>query len=257
VSQYNNSYFVAPAGTPPVDVGFNDCQGKGYLPDGLTAPGGQFTGVPIPAGAVGANGNDKAMSIYSPSTDQLWEFWVAQQDGSGRWTACWGGRIDHVSQSVGFFDNGFGASASGLAHTGGMVRLADVRAGSIDHALALAIPDTAQGFSWPAQRGDGDSSDPAAIAEGTRLRLDPSVDVDSLGLHPVAAMIAKAAQRYGFIVTDSSGAVAVTTESGVGEQAATGVDPWEQLLGGTPEYSVLESFPWDHLQAMPQDYGKP
>jgi len=63
VTQYNNSFYVADAGTPTVDVGFNDCQGKGHVPDGLLGPGGQFSGVPIPAGAVPANGTDKAMSV--------------------------------------------------------------------------------------------------------------------------------------------------------------------------------------------------
>ena len=46
---------------------------------------------------------------------------------------------------------------------------------------------------------------------GTRFRLDPSVNVDKLQLHPVAKMVARAAQTYGFIVTDQSGAVAVVT----------------------------------------------
>lgn len=257
ISRYNNSYFVAAPGTPTVDVGFNDCQGKGYVPGGLIGPGGQFTDVPIPAAAVPAAGDDKAMSVYSPVTDQLWEFWVAGQDDNGRWTACWGGRIDAVSHSVGYFLGGFGASASGLATTGGMVGLDDVRFGSIEHALALQIPEPAARLSWPAQRTDGGNTHPHAVPEGTRLRLDPSLDVDGLGLHPIAAMIARAAQRYGFIVTDHAGAVAVVAESGVPEAAATGVDPWEQLLEGTAEYEVLENFPWDRLQALPADYGKP
>jgi hypothetical protein len=182
-----------------------------------------------------------------------------QKDGSGQWSACWGGRIDHVSQSVGFFPSGFGASASGLACTGGTILLSDVRQGSINHAINLAIPKTAvwSRVSWPAQRSDGGDTSPQALPEGTRLRLDPSVDVDALGLHPLAAMVAKAAQKYGFILTDTSGAVAVSTESGAPEQAATGQDPWAKILGGTPDYAVMKNFPWDELQVLPQNYGKP
>ena len=259
VHQYNVNYYVAPAGTPKVDLAFNDCQGKGEVPAGLTGPGGQFTGVPIPAAAVSAGGEDKELTIYSPETDTLWEFWVANRDASGRWSACWGGRLDAVSTSYGFFSDGFGASASGLAIAAGMVGLADVRAGRIDHALTLAIPGPAAwpAMSWPAQRSDGGNTDPNAIPEGTRLRLDPSVDVDSLGLHPVAAMVAKAAQQYGFIVTDQSGAVSVSTESGAAEAAVTGVDPWEGILGGTPDYLVMQHFPWHSLQVLPADHGKP
>lgn len=255
--QYNNSYYVAPNGTPRVDVGFDDCQGKGHVPDGLLGPGGHFTGVPIPAGAVPSPGTDKALSVYSPESDQLWEFWVTTQSGSG-WTACWGGRIDDVSSSLGFFNGSFGATATGLASTGGMVRLADIRSGSIEHAMSLAItnPRVFTELSWPAQRSDGFDHHPDSVPEGTRLRLDPSIDVRSIGLHPVAEMIALAAQKYGFIVVDKAGAVAVIAESGAPEEAATGQDPWSAILGATPDWQVMGNFPWDALQALPRDYGR-
>ncbi len=70
-------------------------------------------------------------------------------------------------------------------------------------------------------------------------------------------MIAKAAQKYGFIVTDKAGCTAVVAESPAAAIAATGVDPWKALLGSTPSYSVMKNFPWDKLQALPKDYGKP
>ena len=259
VRRYSNSYYVADADTPRVDVAFDDCQDKGYLPQGLTGRNGQFTDVPIPRGAVPAEGTDKMMSVYAPDSDQLWEFWRIEQSPDGRWRACWGGRIDSASTSPGYFPDPFGATATGLSATGGMVSLADVRSRSIDHALSLVVPDPAGPgrFSWPAQRSDGWDPAPDAVPEGTRLRLDPSVDVDALDLTPVGAMIARAAQQYGFIVVDAGGAVAVVAENGAAEAAATGRDPWDEVLGETPSYLVLEHFPWDRLQALPQDYGRP
>lgn len=256
---YTNSFATAAAGTPRIDVAFDDCQHKGYLPAGLTGAGGQLTGVPIPAGAVPANGTDNELSVWSPGTDQLWELWEAKHTAAG-WSACWGGRIDHVSAAVGFFAGGFGASASGLAISGGTLGVAEVRAGVVDHALNLAIPDTYgwQTWSWPAQRSDGgNGSNPNAIPEGTRLRLDPRLDVDALpGLTPIARLVAHTAQTYGFVVSDSAGAVAVTGESGAAEQQATGVDPWLALDHGVPDYAMLAHFPWSSLQAMPKDWGK-
>lgn len=258
VWQYNTSFYTAVAGTPVADVGWDNCQGKKYVPAGLLGVGGQFTGVPVPADAVPAAGSDAELTVYSPATDQLWEFWMASHRADG-WHACWGGRIDHVSTSAGFFTGGFGASASGLAVAGGMVSLADVRRGSIDHALALAVVDAAPwtSVSWPAQRSDGSRGSASLIAEGTRFRLDPSVNVDGLALTPLAKMIAKAAQRYGFIVTDKAGAVSVVTESGAGVQARTGVNPWTAIMGKTPSYLIMRNFPWDKLQALPPNYGKP
>lgn len=259
VYQYNNSYYVAEPGTPLVDVSFNDCQDKGYVPEGLLGSDGQFTQVPIPEGAVPSPGTDMALSIYSPETDQLWEFWITEQAADGSWSACWGGRIDDVSTSPGHFEGSFGATATGLSSTAGMVRLADVRAGRIEHAMSLAIPNPRvyTEYSWPAQRSDGWDTDADAVPEGTRLRLDPSLDVAALELHPLAEMIALAAQEYGFIVVDKAGAVAVIAESGAPEEAATGVDPWAEFLAGTPDYEMLADFPWEQLQALPQDYGKP
>jgi hypothetical protein len=257
VARYNTSFYTAAAGTPAADVVWDNCQKKPSVPKGLVGPGGQFAAVPIPADAVPAAGSDAELTVYSPSTDQLWEFWIAVHRADG-WHACWGGRIDHVSTSPGFFTGGFGASASGLAVAGGMVSLADMRRGSIDHALTLAIVDAAPWnvVSWPAQRSDGSPGSTSLIAEGTRFRLDPSVNVDALALTPVAKMVAKAAQQYGFIVTDKAGAVSVIAESGAGVQARTGVNPWTAIMGSTPDYLMMRNFPWDKLQALPTNYGK-
>ncbi|MEJ5913895.1 hypothetical protein [Pseudokineococcus sp. 1T1Z-3] len=258
VWQYNAAVYRVGASQRRVDVRFDDCQGKGYTPKQLYGPGGHFTRVPIPSGAVPAVGRDGQLTIYSPSSDQLWEFWRAKKTASG-WSACWGGRIDQVSRSAGFFGSGMGASASGLATSLGAVGIAEAKAGRIDHAIALAIPHVGHRstISYPAQRSDGSDTRSAAIPMGTRLRLDPSVDVDALRLHPVAAAVAKASQRYGFVVVDRSGAVAVTTESGAPTKARTGSDPWYGILAGRPGYAVMKGFPWDRLQVVEKDWGKP
>ncbi|MGI4893805.1 MAG: hypothetical protein ACRYF3_01675 [Janthinobacterium lividum] len=262
ITQYNTSIYTVSADQAKVNVNWDNCQKKAYTPKGLLGDGGQFSAVPIPDTAVPATGTDAQLTVYSPQTDQLWEFWKAKKV-NGAWQACWGGRIDNVSTSYGYFSNGFGASASGLAVSAGSVGIREAQAGHVDHALSLAIPDIMnyKTFSWPAQRSDGNSMDPNAIPAGMRLRLDPSVNVDALNLHPIAKMIAKAAQNYGFIVTDKSGAVAVSTESGAAVKADTGVDPWDALrtVNGkmTPTYLIMKNFPWDKMQAMPVDFGKP
>lgn len=264
IAQYNTSVYTVSGDTARVNVNWDNCQKKNYTPKGLLGEGGQFTAVPIPDNAVPATGNDAQLTIYSPDTDQLWEFWKAKRV-NGAWQACWGGRIDNVSTSYGYFLNGFGASASGLAVSGGAVGIAEAQAGQIDHAMSLAIPDIGhwKTFSWPAQRSDGNTIAADAIPTGTRLRLDPSVNVDALKLHPLAKMIAKAAQKYGFVVTDKSGAVAVSFESGAAVKADTGVNPWDQLrkpsatAAATPTYLIMQNFPWDRMQVLPKDYGKP
>ncbi len=259
VWQYQGNFWTVGATQARVDLKWDDCQGKGYLPRGLYGDGGQFVSVPVPAVAGGSAGNDSSISIYQPSTDTLWSYWKLRKAADG-WHACWGGRVDKVSQSPGYFEGGFGTTATGLAGEGGMVNIADVRAGRIDHALSLALVNVASWkvVSWPAQRSDGGSDNsPDAIPEGSRLRLDPAVDVDSLKLHPIAKMIARAAQTYGFIVTDKAGTVGVSAEGGLSAEAHTGVNPWNGLMAGTPSYGIMAGFPWSKLQVLPKDYGKP
>lgn len=258
VDEYSATMYVADANTPRIRMEFDDCQKKGYTPLGLFDGPKHFENVPVPANAVPTAGTDKALSIVDPVTDQLWEFWVTEKDPStGRWSACWGGRIDDVSQSQGRFQHPFGATASGLPMVGSMVTIEEARRREIPHAVSLVLVDTGKDWSWPANRSDGRDPAADAIPLGSRLRLDPSVDVDALSMDPVGKAIAKAAQKYGFLVVDTSGAVSVIAQNGTPAEAETGTDPWTQVLGGTPTYEVLKGFPWDKVQLIEKDYGKP
>lgn len=258
VWDYTQAIYTVPAEQTRVDVTWDNCQNKSYTPRNLLGTGGQFTSVPMPSDARPSSGRDMSISVYQPSSDQVWGFWKANKQADG-WHACWGGRIDNASTAHGYYPDGFGTTATGLAGEGGTVNIKDVQAGRIDHALVLQVVDAAHwaNFSWPAQRSDGGSTAPDAIPEGTRFRLDPSLDVDELGLHPVARMVAKAAQQYGFIVSDKAGAVSVVAEDGAALEAITGVNPWTAMLAGRPGYAVLQGFPWHAMQALPRDWGKP
>lgn len=254
---HNASFYRVPAGTRRVNLGYDNCQGKPWLAKYVQGEGKPFNGVPVPSDAVGAQGSDRAVTFYDPATDQLWEFWKFRKS-NGRWTACWGGRIDQVSKNRGHFSGTFGATATGLVMAGGMITMEDIKRGEINHAMYLAIPEPAsyKKFSWPALRSDGSSSDPNAIMEGQRLRLDPSIDVDSLKLSPVGRMVAKAAQKYGFIVADTAATAVVITESGHSVEKRTGTNPWDSILD-RPSHQILAGIPWDRMQVIEKDYGKP
>lgn len=255
--QYNTAIYFADASTPRVTVQHNNCQGTGLQGEMYTGRK-IFVDVPIPADAVPATGTDGQLTIYDPTSDMLWDLWVANKSSNGTWSACWGGRIDDVSENRGYFTGTEGASASGMAIAGGAITIEDVKKGSIDHALNLNIRNTAgwQNWTWPAMRADGTGSAGwGSLRQGQRLRLDPSIDVTKLGLNKMGTMIARAAQQYGFIVTDTSGTVSLVTESGTATKQRTGVDPWDSYLEG-PEWEVLANFPWERMQALPLAYGK-
>lgn len=259
VDHYNNSFYPVAAGTPTQTMGFYDWQGLGYTPGNLLSGAGYFLNVPIPAGAVPAAGSDHAMSIYDASTDQLWEFWNVIPNGAGGWKAGWGGRIDNVSASPGYFPPPYGAIATGLVFSAGMISVDDITRGEIGHAMYLMTRKSQPRarLSWPAQRGDGTYDEVDIVRQGQRLRLDPTLDLSALNLTSVGRMIAVAAQKYGFIVCDTSGAVGVATEAGLRYVAETGVNPWTSLLAAETAWSPMVRFPWTHLQAIEVDYGKP
>ena len=251
VRDYTSSFYRAVPSTPRTEVVFDDCQDKGRRPTILFDEefGAPFVSVPIPAGAQPSTGTDQELSVWAPHTDQLWELWKAHEEPDG-WHACWGGRIDHVSTSPGYFPPPTGATATGLAGVGCMIGIAEAQAGSIDHAVCLAIPEPAAYFVPPARRGDGRSTREAAVPEGSRLRLDPALDVRALGLSPIATMIAEAAQTYGFILKDGAKAVAVQGESAAPYVQRDGTDPWAQILRGQRPFRAMAGFPWHRLQVV-------
>jgi hypothetical protein len=211
-----------------------------------------FDSVPLPAGVRPAPGSDGELVLWQPGSDTIWEFWRLHR-AHGAWHATWGGQLDHVSTGPGHFTaphESWGTTASSLALTGGMMTPRELATGRIEHALSMAVPQPrASAFSRPAQRTDGPSPCVHAVPEGARFRLDPSLDVASLGLAPPVAAMARAAQKYGIYVRDKSDAVTFYAQSSVSLPA----DPYPAIFGGRPPYELLRSFPWSHLQLMKMD----
>lgn len=214
--------------------------------------------VPIPKSARGAAGVNRHIVIWQPSKDTIWELWNAHRvprdgcpwgnDRIHGWHAAWGGRIRHASTSRGVESAPTGATASGLPLIGGLIRLDEWRSGVIDHALAMAIPDIQRDhFVAPATRTDGRYRGLNAIPMGTRLRIDPAVDVESLPMSPAGKAIARAAQRYGIVIRDhADGAIVFYGE----DPAPTGSDPYPEIFSGQSPDQVLKGFPWDRLQVL-------
>ena len=253
---YSSPLYVAKPDTQNVTVTLWDCARRGKTDQKLQR---DFTSVPVPTYAEPAGGSDSEMSVYQPSTDRLWEFWKARKV-EGSWQACWGGRMSDVSKNPGIWPWPYGAAATGLPFAAGQLRASELAQGSIQHVMGIAIVNEEEKtFSWPANRTDGSNWGKVAhpIPEGLRLRLDPTVDVESLNLHPIAKAIAKAAQVYGFVVWDHAGAVTLRAENPKRFTQAGLPNPYPALFAGTRGYALMNRFPWDKMQFLPMDYGKP
>ncbi|MBS1882601.1 MAG: hypothetical protein JSS97_06550 [Actinobacteria bacterium] len=211
--------------------------------------------VPIPPHAHPSTGTDAQLVVWQPSTDKMWEFWQLRRSEGG-WVAGAAGAMRQVSHNPGYFDSRawpgaqtwWGATATALPLAGGLIRIDELEAGHIDHALALAVPEPGSGHVWPAQRSDGNFDSPNSIPEGTTFRLPPNLDIARLRLPPVGRMIAEAAQRYGIILRDGSGDVSFYAE----DPTPTGHDPYRKLFGGQSPAAILAHFPWSKLVAVRQ-----
>ncbi|HZL07958.1 MAG TPA: hypothetical protein VFC50_02080 [Candidatus Dormibacteraeota bacterium] len=279
-SAYSAPLYVVPANQPYVPV-------TDYCGNNATFVNALAGGVPVPTDAHGATGSDSEVEIYQPSTDKYWDFWRFS-NVNGNWQACWGGVINNVSTSNGVFPNNLGATATSLPLIGADPRIEELQAGQINHVIGLTIgdaftadlaknvipanaPGATVGFSSPATRTDGGSTDPLAIPEGLRFRLPASFDLAGYAsthpLTPVAMAIAVAAQKYGFVVNDScpqscigmrvGDPTAYTTAGlpdpysngpGVGGVGNTG------LFAGVNPGQIMKNFPWDQLEALPFNY---
>lgn len=172
-----------------------------------------------------------------------------QADG---WHAIYGGRQTGLSQNIGWMTENpmWGATATSLPLLGGLIRLDELSgstAPTINHALALALPETRAAVSiLPALRTDGNVVSADAIPEGTRFRLPANLDLSKIPMTPFVRSIAVAAQKYGMFVRDRAGAVALFGE----DPTPTGSNPWPALYQGGSIATQLKAFPWDKLQVM-------
>jgi enoyl-[acyl-carrier-protein] reductase (NADH) len=213
--------------------------------------------VPLPPEAKPAAGTDRDLVVWQPSTDHLWEFWGLEKTQEG-WKAKWGGAMESASTDPGVYgpeawpgaQTGWGVSATSLSVAGGLITLEDLELGQINHALALAIPNTRAGeYASPAQRTDGYSNAPDSMPEGAHLRLSPNLNLASLHLPRLTLMMAEAAQRYGIYVRDSSVNVAFVAQ----DPTPTGTNPYTGPHGyfeGKSPQQLLEAFPWHYLEIL-------
>ena len=250
-TEWSTPVYVVPAGAPAVAM-----IGKSSIcprPEGVFAGfQAQIEAVPLPANAVPAAGTDKEIVVWQPSTGHLWELWRVLAE-SGHWTACWGGEIANAATSDGIFPAPFGAGASGLSLLGGQIHLEDLERGSINHALEILMPDTAAGtFLAPANRTDGASNASDAIPEGTRLRLSPTLNLSSLHLSAAGLEIATAIQRYGIIVGDTAGSVALSAQDPTPLIREGSANPYAKLLPNP--YDTLDAIPWNKLEVVSSTY---
>jgi hypothetical protein len=226
--------------------------------------------IPIPDDAVPAAIGDHYLTVVQhmpdPADDRCWELWLAAKDATtGAWSCTLGIQRMHIrGDNPGYSRNVrdaagvvleqpiWGVAGSRMSLTAGVVQIAELQQGRIDHAVQMNVGHARKGsWAFPAQWTDGVDIAVNSIPEGAHFRFDPAVDLTTLGLTPGLLTIATAMQKYGAIVLDQTGGtVAVALEGDSEFKAQEGFTIYHD-----PEWTNfwLKPFPWQHLQLLPMD----
>ncbi|WP_300016076.1 hypothetical protein [Pseudonocardia sp.] len=207
-------------------------------------PGWALQDVPIPDAAAPDPQDDGHMVVVDREEGCVYEFWQARREGSG-WTASWANATP--TDGDGIYPDGLSSRASGLSSIAGLIWPQELAAGEIDHALAFAYPNTRDGGPVPpATASDGRTESDTALPEGARLRLDPSIDIEALGLSPALEAIAEALQTYGMILVDTSGGMALNAASPQTYENYPYPPSWSADI-----WADLSAIPFESMQVLP------
>jgi hypothetical protein len=202
--------------------------------------------IPIPQGTKADPEGDGHLAVVDPAAGLEWDFWRASYTG-GRWSAEGGAAVS---------TRGDGIAAAGVASgdaanfplLGGLVRPEDFAAPEIRHALVFAMPGIAPGAPrCPATHNVATGSSRLSLPEGTRLQLDPSVDLSKLRLQPWERKLGRAMQRYGLLLRDNGGTFSIFAENPINR----GYDAWSRA--GFPAGDSIgfsDAFPWSRLRVL-------
>jgi len=172
---------------------------------------------PIEGGTNAAKGDDRHVlyidTAGAPDNCTLYELYNAQNPtGTSGWTAS-NGAIFHLGSDALRTDGWTSADAAGLPILPGLVRLDEVIAGEIHHAIRFTVNHSYQGYIHPATHAAG-QSDTTLPPMGLRLRLKASYDTSSSSGPTLVVLTAM--KKYGIILADNGSDWYISGESNDG-----------------------------------------
>jgi hypothetical protein len=191
--------------------------------------------IPMPVVATPAGGTDGHMAILTAT--HSFEMWGSGTwtPGEGRYGCRYGAIFDLRGDSLS--TDGHGATAAGTSLLAGQIRLSELQAGYIPHALAMITKYTRWNvFTAPAIGAAtpdpgtvaGDANDLQRPVTGSRLQLNyTAAEINALGLPAWKTTILQAMREYGMIIMDTGGVSwGLQFESGTMDTARGQTDRW-------------------------------
>lgn len=197
-------------------------------------------------------------TLVDPVRNLAWDTRQLGRDDAGNWFAGFGAKVDLTGTGVAMpwmkaerSDLSGGARPSGVPLMAGLIRLDEIKAGRIDHALAFAYPKPQTGkFVPPASMAlnaaTKEEERHVGLPMGARIQLDPSFDIENTLLTPEAKVIARALQEYGAILVDEAGATVLYAETGANWDGVLASDDLQRLFNSdfiSTNFRVLDTGP--------------
>ncbi|MGE5559176.1 MAG: hypothetical protein ACM3WV_11320 [Bacillota bacterium] len=192
--------------------------------------------LPIPDHAIPDPKHDRHMALVDYKKRKAWDMFYVKKREDGEWESMTG--MTYSLDEDGIFDpaefavkdgesiHKYGPGrAAGVPIIAGLFMLEEILAGVIEHKLVFATACNAyKKYVWPATWTDGFTE--GGLPEGCLIQLDPSLDVDKLGLSPGAKVIARALQKYGAVNVDVAGGTTIYGEGLYGQPGKS----WDGIL---------------------------
>ena len=206
--------------------------------------------VRIPMGTTVPPGSDGGLVVVDPISKVVTALWqAAYNSGTNTWSCSWGAQVSLTGDGI---ETGGGSStATNLSRLAAVVTADEIARGEIKHALVFSTESAkTTGFKFPAQKTDGDnaSGSAAPIEEGTRVQLDPTIDVDAIpNITAAEKVIAKALQTYGAYCGDKGG-----SRMGFSFEHVGGTTPGQVYVdkGLAWDYFDLSHIPWASMRTL-------
>ncbi len=154
---------------------------------------------PIPDTAKVEAPSDSHVLVLDSGACKLYELYNARKNFGVGWTAD-SGAVWNLHTGALRHEGWTSADAAGLPILPGLVRMDEVKAGEITHAIRFTAKRTQNGWIHPATHQAG-SANAALPPMGLRLRLKADYDISALTGQ--AHVIAVAMKKYGLILADN------------------------------------------------------
>jgi hypothetical protein len=143
---------------------------------------------------------DRHTVVVDRDACRLYETWATSLK-DGKWSAGSGAVWDLESYDL-RPDTWTSADAAGLPILPLLLRVEEVRAGKIDHAIRFTTDVTDRSYLWPARHQAGSVNNPDYPPMGARFRLKRQYVIDERLREDTKAVL-KAMQRYGLVLADN------------------------------------------------------